>query len=179
MKPFERLWPRGGPAESRDVLDSTRTELVKVKEAFDEHDFAECVTLSGKQVREPVGRQVRAGGAAQVEVATVGCRVAKRPHPEGADPAVAVSPGAAESARPAGVGEDAGLGDFFLPVAGLLEQAACLSWSRDDAETRVGDRFIGEAAALEVPAGLGAAFADELEAAEAKEIAYHVCAPVG
>src|SRR5207249_3409200 len=162
MKPFERLWPRGSPAESRDVLDSTRTELVKVEEAFDEHDFAECVTLSGKQVREPVGRQVRAGGAAEVEVAAVGgCRIFKRPRPEGADLAVAVLPGAAESARPAGVGEDAGLGDFFLPVAGPIEQAACLPRSRDDAETRVRDRFIGEAAALEVPAGLGAAFADE------------------
>jgi hypothetical protein len=122
MEPLERLWPYRGSAESRDILDPTRAELVEIQEALDERDLPPFVRGSGKQVSESVGRQVRAAGTAEVEVARPPrLGVVQRPGPEGADPAIAISPRPAEPAGPAGVGKEADPGDLARPVGGTLE----------------------------------------------------------
>jgi hypothetical protein len=72
VKPLERLRPHGRPAESCDVRNLARAKLVDVEEAFDEHDLAPRVWRSVKEVGETVGRQVRATGAAEVEVTAIG-----------------------------------------------------------------------------------------------------------
>ena len=90
------------PAESGDVLDSVGAELMEIEDAFDEHEFSPVVCITGEDVGEAVGRQVCPGGAAEVEVLRIGgCVVVEGAGPEGADPAVFGSPGAAEPSWPA------------------------------------------------------------------------------
>jgi hypothetical protein len=97
-----------------------------VDQTLDERDLAASVCRQTKDVGESIGRQARAGCAAEVEVARRGVRVLDRARPEGSDPRLLVPPRATEPSRPAAVGEDAGFGDLELGVArglqGILRQ---------------------------------------------------------
>src|SRR5262249_32154942 len=179
VEPLERLWPYRGSAESGDVLDLACPQLMEVQEAFDQHDLAPLVGRSAKQLSETVGRQVRTARAPEVEVPHAsGLGVVKRSCPEGGDPPIAVSPSAAEPTGPARVGEHAGLRDLARPVTAPLEHPARSGRSGDDAESRVGNRFAGESAALEVHLCGGTALARKLLAAEIEELLQQVCPTV-
>jgi hypothetical protein len=108
---LEQLGGGAGAAERGGVVDAVGGELVVVEEAFDEDELA-------RSPLEAVGRQLRPAGAAQVQVAVVGCDVlVDGSRPEGADASPFGAPGAAQPPRPAWVREDAGGVDLRLAEA--------------------------------------------------------------
>src|SRR5262249_153281 len=129
--------------------------------------------------REAVGREIGATGTAEVEIPGAGgLSVVGSSGPEGADSAVAVSPSAAEPASPARGGEDARARDLGRPVWGPLEKLAGLRRTRDETETGVWDRFVGEPAVLEVDPRISGAFPDQFKAADVEECLQQICTPV-